>query len=124
MNRYTLLILLSGFLFSDVALSCKNEQGEYSTLSVDSSKYVTKPDKSQPAKKSAFGNKPRHPNLYCLVSSGSKCNEDSVWFSADDFAKYLVSYKPVYCHNITRTYKLISGIESRSTKFVVYYTDK
>jgi len=124
MNRHTLLIFVLGCLFSEISFSCKPEQGEYLELSVDSSEYVTKPDKSKPAKKSPFGFKPRQPNLYCSVRSGSKCDENSVWFSADDFAKYLVSYKPVHCHNIASTYKVISGVESRTTRFVVYYTDK
>lgn len=124
MIRTALLAITLGLLFSKSALSCDNNEGEYLEFSIDSSEYVTKPDKSKPVNKSAVTNRFKYPNLYCSISSGSKCDKDSVWFSGEDFAKYLVGYKPVHCHQVVSTFKMRYGIQSRSTSFKVYYIDK
>jgi len=124
MNRSYAALSILFFFFSEVAISCDNEQGKYLQLSLDSSQYLTKPDTSKPLKPSLFSKKGKHPSLFCSTSSGSKCGEDSVWFSSEEFAKYLVSYKPVHCYQEVNTLKVQSGVKKRKTSFVVYYSVK
>jgi|GEM_PF-6332153 len=124
MMRSTFLILILAFLLPEIALACENEQDKFSELSVDSSEYIAKPDKTKPAVKSVFGNKLKYPSLYCSTSTGSNCDENSVWFDESDFAKYLVGYKPVHCYHLVRSLKVVAGVEHRYTKFVVYYSGK
>ena len=121
--RHTIILTLCLF-FSQAAFSCKNEQDEFLELSIDSSQYVTKPDTSRPAKPSFFNKKGKHPSLYCSTRSGSKCGKDSTWFTSEEFAKYLVSYKPVNCHQIVSTMKVQSGVKISATSFKVYYSNK
>ena len=124
MNRTAVIVLTLFLPFSAPAFACKNEQGKYLELSVDSSLYATKPDKSKPAKPTFLSKKAKHPSLYCSRRSGAKCDENSVWFSSEEFAKYLVNYKPVHCHHVVSTFKLQSGVQTNTTSFKVYYVGK
>tara|TARA_R100000656_G_scaffold101429_1_gene73793 strand:+ start:303 stop:626 length:324 start_codon:yes stop_codon:yes gene_type:complete len=107
-----------------MSYGCNNERDQYQELSIDSSQYMTKPDTSKPVKPSLFSWKGDPPNLFCSTRSGSKCSENATWFSAEEFAKHLVSYKPIYCFKETHTLNVKSGVETRESNFVVYYSEK
>ena len=122
-SRTSTLLVIFLISFSSFAYACDSEDVKYRELSIDSSRYVTKPDTSQRAKPSLFG-KNKESKLFCSNSTGTKCNHNSSWSSAEQFAKYLVGYRSVHCYLESRTIQFKSGVRTDSARFTVYYLDE
>ncbi len=58
--------------------------------------------------------------LFCSLSGGKKCNSESIWFTQEEFAKLLVSYKKVTCHYTFHNIKLVNRVQETESGFVVY----
>jgi hypothetical protein len=70
--------------------------------------------------KDALTENGREQLLFCSLADSKKCTDDSVWFTYNEFAKYLVSYKTITFVYTFHNIKFLNGTQESERGFVVY----